>query len=448
MLDRTMQFLRRFRWPVLVAAAAIVLFLLARARPVQVDTAAVERGRIEQLVTEEAETQLDVVRVLTADRAGTMRRCELEVGDRVEKGQVLTSIEDRELELTVGRLRDQLDEIEGRLEGVDTPLPEKSELLAAEEAHRQAQIEAETLAREKKAAEADLRFAQREWQRIQDLYDQGTASVQQRDEARHGLEVAEARLEAVTSRLRAARTGAEVARLRKQVLDESMDDTAHLRRVYGAQKKRIRKELELLEHESQVVSPLDGVILEKYVDSDRFVQPGTALLEIGDLDSIEIRSDVLSDEVPQVKVGQKAYLVGKAVRNPGAAGTVKQVYPSGFEKISSLGVRQQRVAVLIDFDNSELRLGPGYELDVKIVVGAVDDAVTAPRDAVFSTADGMGCFVLQGGAARLRPVKIGLTGEHRYQITEGLKPGETVIVRPPTDLEKGDRVKPKAGSGE
>ena len=115
--------------------------------------------------------------------------------------------------------------------------------------------------------------------------------------------------------------------------------------------------------------------------------------------------------------------------------------PSGFTKISSLGVRQQRVAVLIDFDNSELGLGPGYELDVKIAVDTKEDILLVPGEAVFATAEGSGVFVIDGGRAGLRQVTTGLQGEDYYEVLKGLEPGETVILRPPTNLEAGGRVK-------
>jgi HlyD family secretion protein len=54
----------------------------------------------------------------------------------------------------------------------------------------------------------------------------------------------------------------------------------------------------------------------------------------------------------------------------------------------------------------------------------------------------MGAFVVEDGRARLRRLETGLVGEDHYEVTRGLEEGETVILRPPTDLEEGDRVTP------
>ncbi|MCK4376145.1 MAG: hypothetical protein KAX19_12475, partial [Candidatus Brocadiae bacterium] len=275
--------LSRYRWPIAVAAMALALYVLTRSRRLPVETAVIRRGPIEEYVTEEAETQLDVERVLTADRAGTMRRITLEVGDRVSKGQVVASVEDTELKLSVGAFQDQLEEIAARLEGADVPLPKKSEIETAEEEHRRALQQVEVAKENKAAAEADLDYADRDFKRIKGLFESGSATDRQYQEVRRNLTVARALLSGLTQRLAAAETAVQIAALRKQVLLESMQDTAHLHQVYAAQQSRVRKMMELLVDEAEIESPIDGVVMEKYLDSEQFVQPGTPLLKIGDM---------------------------------------------------------------------------------------------------------------------------------------------------------------------
>ena len=137
-------------------------------------------------------------------------------------------------------------------------------------------------------------------------------------------------------------------------------------------------------------------------------------------------------------------LVGKPLQKSNARGSVKKIYPSGFTKMSSLGVLQQRVPVLVDFDNSKLGLRPGYELDVKIVVAAKDDALLLPSEAVFAKAEGPAVFVVENGRAQLRTITTGLKGDDDYEVTDGLEPGDAVILRPPSDIGPGARVASRA----
>ena len=433
--------IRRFAWPLLVAGGIVLFWLYAASRPLLVETASVTRGEIEEYVTEEAETQLDVARLITADRSGTLRRIALDEGDPVKEGEIITSIEDQELSLTLAMLDAQISEIEGMLDGADVPLPKSSEIAAAETQRRASEAELAALREQLKGAEADRDFAAKELKRIKGLLAEGTSTEQQHDQAESAARIAEATLEALKHRIRAAELAVEAARLQEQVLQESMQDTAYLHRVYAAQKDAVRRNRELIAYEAQIRSPIDGIVLEKYVDSDRFIQSGSPLLLVGDPDSIEIRSDILSDEVARIRVGQTVRLVGRAVGNDGATGRVKQVFPSGFTKISSLGVEQQRVPVLVEFDNSGLNLGPGYELDVKVVVGREDDAVLVPAGAVFATSDGSAAFVIKEGRAQLVQLEIGLRGEDFYEATSGLSADEVVILRPPSELEEGRSVR-------
>jgi len=436
--------LARFRWPLAVAALALLLFAMGRMRAVEVDMASVTRGRIEEVITEEARTQLHTERVVTAELPGTVRRVELEEGDRVEAGQIITTIEDTELKLYLDVLRADLKEVQARLAGADVPLPKQSEIDAAEQDARRAEHEVQAVRQELAGAEAQLQFADSDHRRMKDLFDSGSATDRQYEQARRDLAAARAAHAGLANRLAAAKAGAQVAGLRKQVLLDSLGDTAYLHDVYAAQIEQSQKNVELLTHvlgKTAVRSPISGVILEKQVDSDQFVQPGAALVRVGDMDTIEIRADILSDDVGRVQVGQEVLLLGRAVGDPSARGRVEKVYPSGFTKISSLGVRQQRVAVLVGFDNRPLGLKPGYELDVQIVVDARDDAVLVPRDAVFASREGMAVFAVEGRRARRRPVELGLKGEDAYEALAGLEPGDVVVRRPPTDLSDGQRVK-------
>jgi len=304
----------KFGWPLVIVALVAGIYLWGKTRPVPVDTAVVRRGRLEECVTEEAQTQLHTERVVTAEFAGTARRIMLEEGDSVERGQLITTIEDTELKLALDMMKAQVKEIEGQLAGVDVPLPKASEIEAAEKVRQQALENVAEVKEQERAAEADREYAEKELRRVQGLYESGSATDRQFDAVRRDMQTAHANAQAVTQRLAAAETAVRIAELRKQVLLDSMQDTAHLRQVYGAQMDQIRSAMDLIDYEvsrTRVTSPISGTVLEKHVDSERYVQPGTPLVTLGDMASIEIRADILSDEVGRVKIGQDVLLEGR-----------------------------------------------------------------------------------------------------------------------------------------
>ena len=96
-------------------------------------------------------------------------------------------------------------------------------------------------------------------------------------------------------------------------------------------------------------------MLERYVTDERFLGAGERLLEIGRLEDLEVEADLLSVDVVNAKVGDSVEIYGPAVGAKPAKGTVSKVYPAGFTKVSSLGVEQQRVKVVVAIDPEDLQ---------------------------------------------------------------------------------------------
>src|SRR5690606_23667535 len=90
----------------------------------------------------------------------------------------------------------------------------------------------------------------------------------------------------------------------------------------------------------EMTSPVTGKVLERHVDNERFLPAGELLLEIGDLSTMDIEAELLTQDAVQVRPGNTVEIFGPAIGSP-VYGTVTQVYPAGFTKISSLGVEQQ-----------------------------------------------------------------------------------------------------------
>ena len=80
---------------------------------------------------------------------------------------------------------------------------------------------------------------------------------------------------------------------------------------------------------------------------------------------------------------------------------MRRVEPSGFMKVSALGVEEQRVNVIIDFvDPAHGRaLGDGYRVEVRIVIWRADEVTTVPVGSLFRRGDGWAVFVVQRGTA-------------------------------------------------
>jgi HlyD family secretion protein len=109
------------------------------------------------------------------------------------------------------------------------------------------------------------------------------------------------------------------------------------------------------------------------------------------------------------------------------------VEPLAFTKVSTLGVEEQRVLVLVDpADPAEdwSRLGDGFRVLARFILWEAKDVLQAPTSALFRFDAGWAVFVYENGLAVRRPVQPGRRQGLRTQIVEGLKEGDRVVSRP------------------
>ena len=187
-------------------------------------------------------------------------------------------------------------------------------------------------------------------------------------------------------------------------------------------------------------SPAAGRVLRVLEESERIIAAGTPLLEIGDPASLELVIDVLSTDAVRIRPGRRcSSRTGAATARCEAR--VRRVEPSGFTKISALGVEEQRVNVIADLAEPNPALGDGYRFEARIVVWEAADVLQVPASALFRHGGAWSVFVVEGRRARRRDVSVGQRGGLAAEIREGLSPGETVVLYPSDRLADGVRIR-------
>lgn len=391
----------------LLVLGALALVALAvwgfTPRPPLVDVAVAARAPLLVTIEEEGKTRVRDRFVVSAPVPGFKHRVELEVGDPVEAGQVLTVIEP---------LRSAALDPRSRAEA-------QARVAAAEAALQQAEATV-------RAAEADAALADAELERVRRLAEQGATTRARLDEA-------EARSRATAASRRSAEFGVEVAR---HQLAAARATLAYASDDGGEPAEAI-----------PVRSPVAGRVLKVLHESEGVVAAGAPLVEVGDPSALEVEVEVLSSDAVRLAPGTRAVLERWGGDAP-LEGRVARVEPVGFTKVSALGVEEQRVLVIVDITSPPevwQRLGDGYRVEAVFVLWEGQDVLQVPQSALFRTTDGgWSAFVIgPEQAVERRAVEVGQRNGLQAQVLRGVEEGERVVVHPPEALADGGAVRPR-----
>lgn len=373
-------------------------------RPIPVDLATVTRGPLQVTVDEDGKTRVHERYIVSAPLAGQMARIDREAGDAVAAGKtLLTTIEPVDPSLIDDRTRS---EAEARVRAAEASGQQASARIEeAREAHASANHEFERA----KALRKSQAVAQVEYDRTEH---EERRTAQALRAAEFALQVAQFELEMAKATL---------IRTRPRGVNEQGPERLELR------------------------SPVSGRVLRVFQESARVVEPGLAIIELGDPAEMEVEIDVLSSDAAKIRPGAKVLLEHWGGDQPLQA-RVRLVEPSGFTKISALGVEEQRVNVIADFvgsPESRGQLGDAYRVEARIVVWESADCLKVPSGCLFRSSDKWSVYVVHGTIAKLRTVEIGRNSGLEAQVLDGLQVGDQVLLHPSDKITDGRSIAPR-----
>ncbi len=374
-------------------AALVYAFL---PKPVAVDMAPAKRGALRVTVDEDGRTRIRDRYVVAAPLAGRLRRIDAKAGYEVVAGDTVLAI----------------------MEPTDPAL-----LDARAHAEADARVKAAEKARER--ANTQLERARAADQLCRSNLDRAKRMYASRSISDHEYEEFAAKHRTTVEDLRAAEFDIQI---RDYELDLARAALLRTRPTVAGGMQNGRFDIR---------SPISGYVLRVFQESETVTIPGMRLLEVGDPGELEIEIDVLSSDAVKIRKGAKIYLEHWGGDEPLIA-RVRQVEPAGFTKISALGVEEQRVWVIADFDDppeKRKHLGDAYRVEARIVVWENPDVLKVPAGALFRHADGWAVFMVRDGHAKVQSVQVGHTNGVESEIISGLSADDQVVVH------AGDKVK-------
>ena len=435
--------MKRIVWIVIGVVVLGGIALSMRPHPVEVKIGHAEKRTVREYIADEAKVRLDKEYLIDMPVAGTVETIVWKVGDVVESGQELARIDPYPIEQQINGVDALIEQARARIEGVDATKTKVEDIDSAAMRVKEMTDTLRIAERELGIARTERDDAKRVYERAKNLLAQGVASQSDFDQAERRYSVAEQQLSRGELAADAARKTLNIAELGARRVAGSVDDNEYMREVFKAEIESLEAQKALLEDDLKkavIHAPVRGPILEKYVENRRVMALGAPLIKMGDLSTTEIECDVLSEEVVRVREGVPVEISGKAIETPPVPGTVKRIYPSAFMKVSALGIEQQRVKTLIDFDNTALQLRPGTRLDVRIITAESPDTLAVPERATFREGGQWYVFAVERGHARKAAVTLGLKNDEWAEVTEGLSLDNEIVTDPTNELAEGVRV--------
>jgi len=174
---------------------------------------------------------------------------------------------------------------------------------------------------------------------------------------------------------------------------------------------------------------MDGIVLKEDGEVGDMVDPGTILYRIGLEKPLWVVAEVNEEDIPRVRVGQKALLRTDAFANQVLHGAVKQITPAGDPVAKTFRVRIGLP------DDTPLRVGMSVESN--IVSREKPDVLLVPANAVVNNS----LFAIENGRARRRKVEVGIRGTGFVEIVNGVAEGELVASPATANIKDGRRVR-------
>jgi len=420
---------------ILLLLASFVVASIQRAGKrdsVKVRVEEIKRAPIESWVRAPGRVRPERTVQISSNVQGRVKLLAVAEGDRVSRGDLLLELDDERYRTQAAQSRARLDAAMANLE----------------------------------LAEAQAELAAENLRRSENLFEQKLIAVEALRQAQTTAKVEQARRNAAEEELRSLRAS----------LQQAENDLA----------------------ETVFRAPMDGMVTALYIEEGENVipgtmnNPGTVILEIAELDTMEVEAEVDETDVVGIRLGQRARILVDAFEPAELSGQVTAIGQSGRTTAAAQQGTQFQVRIRIDEPPPDLR--PGMSADVEVLVGSADSAIVVPIQSLVayprsvverwredeaagkttdskssakkedtaadaSGADGgeptsggaagssstsgsssasvraerdrplEGVFIVVDGVARFREVKLGLRSDTHVEV-HGVEPGQKVVTGP------------------
>ncbi|MCX7765240.1 MAG: efflux RND transporter periplasmic adaptor subunit, partial [Candidatus Sumerlaeia bacterium] len=265
-------------------------------------------------------------------------------------------------------------------------------------------------------AEAAVKVAQAQIAATRAELDQVTSDYKRLEELNRQEIISAQQFESIKSKLRALEAQLKLA--------ESQLERA----------TALRNESQLQLSYTRIVSPIDGIITERFVSAGEIASPGKPLFKIVNLDPIKVVTHIPETILPNLKLGQLAVISAEIDKRREFTGKIQVIGPAVDPLTRTAGIE-------ILTSNSLHLLKPGMFCRTRLIVEERQKALAVPREAISREGNITYVFTIDSDVANRRNIKIGIEQGGLVEVLEGITEGELVVVSGKENLRTGSRVK-------
>jgi RND family efflux transporter MFP subunit len=400
--------------------------------------------KLERTTTQPATLHAYYQAELFAKVSGYLKELKVDIGDPVETGDVLGTIDIPEMdkarerqEATICRLKTEEKRSQA---GIDLA---KANVQATEASRDQAKADIDK-------TNAQLTADRAEFVRVQELVSTKSIAGRLLDEARKKLESSQASKISAQAAFDSAVANVSVANSKQAVAEAELDASKSATDVAGKQ----LEEMDALMAYATLKSPFKGVVVQRNVDPGDLVRNiqtasnnrSRPLFVIAQLDKIRVRIAIPENEVPWTDVGDTVTLQMRAIPERTFSGKISRV-------ARALDESTRTMLVEVDLPNPEKILIPGMYCEATIILEKKSDALMLPAGAVryalmlpagalpYKKTDVSFVYVVDsGGTIRIQEVTTGLDDGKQIEITGGLDENDRVVGSMIGRLQAGQKV--------
>jgi HlyD family secretion protein len=412
--------MKSIKKPLLISALVVIILIAVVFKmltALEVVTEKVRKSVVAETVMEKGKVISQQSGDIFSEVQGKISALYVDEGDLVKKGTVLALIE-------VTDIDSQISQLEGDLKA-----------LKGSERVSQAQTGSSYITQQQLAWEravSDYELAKTTYQRNKDLYAEGAVTLSELEVSKTDMDGKKKAVDQANVALSSAKKQNQGSSMQFQGQKQSME--ARL------------KYLKSLKGKANIVATKDDMIYKKDIKVGDFVSPGTKLFTLGNTGKVKIEAYLISKDIAYLKVGDETKVIFKL---PGEdveeKGVITKIAPSAEEKVSALGVLEDRVKITIELQAQpkKINITPGTSVDVTMTTQKTAVAVIAvPKDAVFTDNEKDFVWLDQDGTATLVNIVTGIEGDELIEVKKGLSDGMFVLLNPHQEgLKEGLKIK-------